>query len=341
MQAVSDAETAVEFDIFTTVPPWFFQDSVTAPFTYHEVLTDIGLAQKTAFQTDLPRTLRDLNAFLPFDKSLIGKLASAVSESGSGLIISDIAPLGIRVAKEVGIPSILVENFTWDWIYHPYIATDSRLESHISYLRDLFNSADYHIQTEPVCCPGAADLKSLPVSRTAKLPADQIRRRLQIPDGAKMVLVTSGGIRQPYKFLRKLNQLPDICFVLPGAGPEPEYRANAIILPHRSDYYHPDLVNAADVVVGKAGYSTLSEIYQAGVPFGYVLRSNFRESTHLANFIAGEMQGVELAESDFSSGKWISQLADLLQMKRLNRTPANGSDQIAGFIHRHIFQEHA
>jgi len=33
------------------------------------------------------------------------------------LSICEIAPMGILVAKETRVPAILVDNFTWDWIY--------------------------------------------------------------------------------------------------------------------------------------------------------------------------------------------------------------------------------
>ena len=62
-------------------------------------------------------------------------------------------------------------------------------------------------------------------------------------------------------------------------------------LPHQSDYYHPDLIRAADVVVGKAGYSTLAEVYHAGTPFGCVGRSGFRETDILEAFMAAHMPG--------------------------------------------------
>ena len=53
MQAISEIDASVEFEIFTTVPSWFFQDSMSASFNCHAVLTDIGLVQKTAFQADV------------------------------------------------------------------------------------------------------------------------------------------------------------------------------------------------------------------------------------------------------------------------------------------------
>jgi UDP-N-acetylglucosamine:LPS N-acetylglucosamine transferase len=126
---------------------------------------------------------------------------------------------------------------------------------------------------------------------------------------------------------------------MPGAGPKMELRDNSIILPIHSNFYHPDLVNASDAVVGKVGYSTLAEVYQAGIPFGYVVRSNFRESEPMAAFIEKNMQGIFLKESDFSSGRWTSKLRDLLNMNRVQRRVINGAEQIGSFIQERVLQE--
>ena len=246
--------------------------------------------------------------------------------------------MGISIASEAGIPSVLVENFTWDWIYEQYASADDRFNRHIEYLRSLFQAAIYHIKTEPVCCCSSADLTTAPVSRKIITSSHRIRKRLGLPETARIVLITSGGINQSYGFLKKLKKLPDIHFVMPGAGPKMEIRDNYIILPHQSDFYHPDLVNACDAVVGKVGYSTLAEVYHAGVPFGYVVRSNFRESGPLAAFIEKQMQGVYLKESDFSSGRWIAKLQDLLNLNRVPRRGTNGAEQIGRFIRDRVLQ---
>ena len=46
------------------------------------------------------------------------------------------------------------------------------------------------------------------------------------------------------------------------------------------------------------GYSTVAETYHAGLPFGYVLRSHFRESAVLQRFIESEMPGAEVPEAE-------------------------------------------
>ncbi len=168
MKALADIDAAVQFEIFTTVPSWFFQDSMATGFNYHHLVTDIGLVQKSAFQADLDDTLRRLNGFFPLATSLIAQTAETIKSLNCVLIICEIAPMGILVAKEAGIPSILVENFTWDWLYQQYTATDSRINRYIDYLQPIFNAASYHIQTEPVCSRKPVDLSTAPVSRKIK-----------------------------------------------------------------------------------------------------------------------------------------------------------------------------
>ena len=334
MQAVFRADDAVHFDIFTSVPCWFFQDSLTAPFSYHELLSDIGLVQKTAFEADLNATLHKLSEFLPFQPLLIKEIAATVRKLNCSIIVCDISPMGIAVAMQAGIPALLVENFTWDWIYQQYvdINTTGPFNGHIDYLQSLFTAVQYHIQTEPVCSPGPADLTTAPVSREIKNPPDRIRKQLGLRRDSKLVLITTGGIKQEYKFLDQLKKLHNITFVLPGAPLRMETRDNLILLPERSDLYHPDLVNASDAVIGKVGYSTLAEVYHAGVPFGYAVRSNFRESGPLVDFIKREMNGVLLDESEFSRGEWRTKLENLLDMPRVQRSAPNGADQIGRFI---------
>ena len=332
MQAVSQIEPSIRFEIFTTTPSWFFQDSLTASFSCHDLLTDIGLVQKTAFLADLNKTLRSLDDFLPFRESLIAEIAATIRNLKCALIVCDISPLGIPVAKAAGLPSVLVENFTWDWIYQPYARTDDRFTAHIEFLRSIFRTVDFHIKTEPFCERSSAALTTSPVSRTIRTSGDEVRKRLGLSPAAKMVLITTGGIAQSYNFLEKLIVLPDVHFVMPGAGLELERQGNLIILPPRSGFYHPDLVNAADAVIGKVGYSTLAEVYHAGVPFGYVTRSSFRESKPMVAFIEKEMHGIFLEELEFSDGSWTAKLYDLLNLSRITRREKNGAEQIGKFI---------
>ncbi len=333
MNAIHERAPGVRFEIFTRVPAWFFQDSVSAPFGYHDVLTDIGLVQKNPLEEDLAETVSRLDGFLPLDPALISRLAAVIKGLGCTLVVCDIAPMGILAAKAAGIPSVLVENFTWDWIYEAYRHRDARFGAHIHAFGEMFRSVDCHIQTRPVCHDrSTADFVSAPVSRKPRTPGRSVRRLLGLPSDAKAVLITMGGIPSRYEFLDRLRQWDTAFFVIPGGSGKPERQGNLILLPHHGKFYHPDLIHACDAVVGKVGYSTLAEVYWAGIPFGHVSRPTFRESAKLADFIRRRMTGAAVGETAFLSGEWAAQLDALLAMHRCQPDGPNGADQIARFL---------
>jgi hypothetical protein len=332
IEAVGTRLAPCHFEIFTTVPSWFFADSLSVPFSWHSVTTDIGLVQENAFTEDIEKTLENLNTFLPFNPALLADLAEQIHHKQCRLILCDIAPLGIAVGLKSGVPSVLVENFTWDRIYAGYPSVAGIMAHHITYLRRIFDKADYHIQTEPVCFRDSADLTVGPVSRGFRTSAPVVRQQLGIPDAKKVVLITTGGIPERHGFLDKLKQCTDTTFILPGSSRSPEVYDNLVLLPHRSVFYHPDLVNASDAVVGKVGYSTIAEVYAAGVPFGHAARYPYPESPGLVDFISKQMRSIAISEADFGSGRWLAILPKLLELPRQPREVSNGSEQIANYI---------
>lgn len=339
MDAVRKTFPSVSFDIFTTVPKWFFDDSFLGRFTYHEFPSDVGLVQKTPFSHDLEETIEKLDRFIPFDPALLSETAELLKRRACRLVVCDIAPIGIPIAAKAGIPSVLIENFTWDWIFEDFIYANARMGRHVDFLRKIYRAVDYHIQASPVCNPQSPDMTTDPISRQVRVPSLRVREELGISPEKKIVLLTTGGVKEKYRFLKSLTSQPGICFVIPGGSERPERHDNLILLPHRSDFFHPDLINAADAVVGKAGYSTIAEVYQSGVPFGYVPRSNFREMAKLVAFIEKEMKGLCISIEDFQVGKWLRKIFQLLDLHRTQRHDHNGSYQAAAIITDLLKQE--
>lgn len=333
MNAWQAIAPATQFEIYTRVPLWFFRDSFIKNFNYHAVLTDIGLVQTSPLHADLKATLQSLDDFMPFAPSWVSQLAQQIKKSQCELVLCDIAPLGIAVAKEAGVPAVLIENFTWDWIYGGYLSQLPQLSKHIHFLKGLIQQADYHIQTQPVCCPASADLITQPVCRPARLSRKEIRKQLNLPQEAPLVLISMGGIPpQHYPFLEQIAKHEKIYFVIPGAGQRRQHQANLVFLPHHSGFYHPDLIHASDMVLGKLGYSTVAEAYWADIPFGYITRASFRESEVLAHFVAQEMNGFAMDEAYFQTGAWVSKLPEYLNLPPIPRSGPNGAEQIARFM---------
>ena len=131
MAAIWERDQSTQFDIFTTIPARFFASSDTFPFNYHPLLTDIGLVQRDPFNENMPETLRRLDELIPFEPPLIAGVAEQLGQLRTDLVLCDIAPMGILVAKEAGVPSVLIENFTWDWIYQGFAENAGELKPYI------------------------------------------------------------------------------------------------------------------------------------------------------------------------------------------------------------------
>jgi UDP-N-acetylglucosamine:LPS N-acetylglucosamine transferase len=145
-------------------------------------------------------------------------------------------------------------------------------------------------------------------------------------------MITAGGVPKSYDFIEKLKNQSATHFIIPGASKSVAIEDNLILLPENSEFFHPDLIHASDAVIGKVGYSTIAEVYHAGLPFGYSARAHYRETEPLVNFIENEMHGFAIGQSEFNNGEWIHRIADLLALPRVQRNASNGADQIAGFI---------
>ncbi len=334
MKAVLDLEPETRFEVFTKVPEWFFRESLGDAFRYHEVLTDIGMVQRTALDEDVPGTVERLNAFLPFAPDHVQELAGMLTSAGCSLVLCDISPLGIAVAQKAGIPSVLVENFTWDWIYNHYANEMPAIRYYSDYFRRLFEVANGRIQTKPVCAVAKADLVTEPIGRASKDRPQKVRARLGISPIHKAVLITTGGIPPTYSFFEELKKHTQAIFVVPGGSQESKRDGNLRLLPHRSEFFHPDLVSACDAVIGKLGYSTVAEVYSSGKPLAFISRPRFRESPVLAEFCRKSFDCLEITAPEFETGTWMEKIPAILKLESKPAVRSNAAQKAAEFILR-------
>ncbi len=313
---------------FTTVPRYLFAQTLTE-FTHHPVMVDVGMVQSSALEADIPATICQLDRLLPFDDDLIKDLAARCAQCA--LVLCDIAPLGIAVAKYAGLPSVLVESFTWDWIYHPYVTRYPGLLPHAQYMANLFSHANYRIQTEPLCAETDRDLYCGPIFRRIKRSKTVLQEQLGCGD-KKLVVVSMGGVFQEIPAHQNMAEYPDIYFLLTGQKETKQIGENIALLAQESGVYNPDLLNAADVVVCKAGYSTIAECCQAGARVISVGRDDFAESAPLQRYLEDQLAGIAITSEMYQRGDWIAHSAQFLLRPKPVAFRENGADKVADFL---------
>ena len=318
MEGIAARLPGSRFTAFTTVPGWFFADSLASgvPLRLESVDVDPGLVQEDALTEDLPATVGELRGRIPFQADVVASLARRVERLRGDAVVCDIAPLGLAVARACGRPSVLIENFTWDWIYRGYLGEHPELAGVADYLSDCFAGADHHVQAEPVCARVPEATLVAPVSRRSRTEPSTVRARLGVPARDTLVVVTMGGVGwSPDRLALRAPGPRSPWVVLPGhpGGHHVDRERRVIRLPSRSEVFHPDLVRAADVVVGKLGYSTVAEVWSAGTRLAFVERPRFRESSVLAGWVRRELSCHRLDPADLETGEWLDVVDELVE----------------------------
>jgi hypothetical protein len=326
LQALQKRITGLKARVFTTLPPTLFERA-GIDYCYHRMSTDVGLVQRDAFTEDLQLTCAKLAELLPYAPSLISRAADLCRSCR--LIVSDISSLGIEVGKAGNIPTLLVENFTWDWIY-AQMAPDSGFEPFIELLSRSYAQADYRVQTDPVCTPVPCDLHCGPMARKQVMRPARIREELAA-DRRKIVLISMGGFAFDPPFIKELRHHEEYLFVIAGQSRSEIIDDNIRLLAIHSGLHHPDLINAADLLICKSGYSTIAECVQTATPICCVATERFAESEVIEHYVSQEMNGEVIERSCFLSGGWLNGLEEMMLRSR-EPLAHNGADQAAELI---------
>ena len=326
-------EQEVKFTIFSNTPKWFFDNSLNFPFEYISSSTDVGLVQTNPFNEDLELTLSELKNFFPYPKKSLKILEQIVIQKNISLIICDISPLGLKIAEILKIPSILIENFTWDWIYESYVDQYPEFGFYISNLQKINNSATIHITCEPYCKIMENSIIVPPIFREQRSKKAEVKEQLGIEDNEKLILISMGGI--PIEKIGRSNkdQFFDYKFVIPIGNLETRTLLNHVIyLPHNHKFFHPDLVNASDVVVGKVGYSTIAETYSLQKPFLFLGRKKFRESKVLEKYVRQNMISESIEFEDLFTNRFYDLIQKISLFREMKMQPENGATLVAKLI---------
>ena len=313
--------------IFASTGAPLFRQTLRDCF-YHHLESDIGFRQSDGFHIDWTATATDLASLLPYSEAVISSAARLCSNCCC--VLCDISALGIVVAARLGIPSILIENFTWDWLYTAQQDRHRGLDEYARYLGAIYGVADIHIQTQPVCLPKTSDYRCAPIYRRCRTTAQTVRRQLP-GKGRKRVLITMGGLGFAPGFLEELQSQPDYFFIIAGQPRQSRPCENVLMMAQSDPLYHPDLIGGVDIVLFKSGYSTLAECCQAGTPSICIQRRGFAESPVLENYARTHLGAHILSQEDFLAGMWLSVLPHL-SLQEHSPATINGADEVAEYL---------
>ncbi|KAJ7649812.1 hypothetical protein FB45DRAFT_986244 [Roridomyces roridus] len=112
----------VQVFIVSSAPKLVFADAIEMGARYRNAHIDPVIVQPLAYRVDRQKSVAALKSFLEKKDAMLETEQVWLKEINADCVLSDAAFLGCLAAKGVGIPAILVTNFTFDSVYS-YLST--------------------------------------------------------------------------------------------------------------------------------------------------------------------------------------------------------------------------
>ena len=320
--------------IRTTAPEIAFYGLPRERVRLERANIDSGVVEQSPLRVDVPGTLVALRQLWERREEIVLQESTYVRQTDIRLIVADVPYLAGAVAKAACRPCVAIGNFTWDWIYEPYLdGTTSR---------ELGDSAanGYSDMDKFFRLPFGHPIRNVPcvvdvplVARRCHREPEEIRSHLGISaDARPVVLIGMRGALQEETLVRVADQNRDLMFLhLQAPTTQPKENLRGIDLGRSVSF--SDLLRVSDAVVCKLGYGIVADTIANATRLLWPARSGFREDEVLAPETPRYVPAREIPLADFASGAWGDHLRELLTASQPETTiAANGGDVIAGHL---------
>jgi hypothetical protein len=287
----------------TAAPAWIFPPEIVV----EPCIIDAGVVQPNSLEIDSGASLERYAAVVAGEGERLTAEAARVQAIGAQAVVADVPSAAFEIAVRAGVPGIGLANFSWDWIYEPFVQAWPQHASLLAHLK-----AQYGRASRLLRLPFNEGLTAFPavedvplIARRSTVARHETRRALGLPLDAPLVLFSFGGHTSDGPDAARLAQLGDYAFVATaatldatdGARARPMRQGkNLFLLPQLANGY-VDLLAACDVVITKPGYGIVADLIANRVPALYVSRGGFREEPVLVRALEEEARAVPLDRS--------------------------------------------
>ena len=325
----------------TTAAPAALADVVGPGVEHHPVALDPGAVEDDTLAVNPARTLAAVQASVDTFRPRLHEEVRFLRDARVTLVLADAPFLAGDVAAAAGVPCVAVTNFTWDWIYEPFLADHPRYARLLDSIRASYGRmrALLRLPWGGACEDRFAEVIDCPlVANSPRLARADVLARLGIGEGdaRPRILIGLRGGMPADALARAAAQSPDYLFLcpqdLPAGSP-----ANLVPVAAGGPLAFADLVAASAAVVSKLGYGIIADCIAARVPILWPDRRHFREDAVSRVAAAPFLNHREIALDALRAGDWRPDLADLLAAPsppQIART--DGAEFVAAEVSRRL-----
>ena len=334
----------------TSAPRRLFDQTVRVPIRFLEGETDTGVVQIDSVRLDEQATIDRAARFYRTLPARAAAEAAILHDHDARLVISDAPPLACTAAAAARIPSAVLSNFTWDWIYEGYDRQLAAAPDLLPALRAAYAQAaeGWRLPLHGGFAPIRRIIDVPFVARHARTDrtARDVRSDLSLPLDKPLALVSFGGYGVAGLRLDQLDCLDEIDVVLTAPAAQLDSIKGPVLRVAEEDIYarglrYVDLVAAVDVVVTKPGYGIIADCVANQTAMLYTSRGRFVEY----DVMVAEMPRFQRCEyidlDSFLAGRWRDPLSRLLRQPPPPERPrTDGAEVVASMIVERLAASH-
>jgi hypothetical protein len=330
----------------TSAPRWLFDRTARVPITLIVGECDTGVLQIDSLRLDEPATIERADAFYRTLDSRALEEARLLDAHDARIVVSDAPPLGCAAAAAASVPSVVLTNFTWDWIYEAYRPHLEEAPALLPAIRSAYRHAEAAWRLPMHGGFATFDtIVDVPfIARHARHPRDVVRRVLGLPLDRPIVLSSFGGYGIIGFDVTALDCLASYGVVLTHRDGSDEVAGVPAGVHQISEsrlygtgLRYEDLVAASDIVATKPGYGILAECIANETAILYTSRGHFVEYDALVEAMPRYVRHGFIEHQDLFGGRWRRALDRIMDSPPPPEHPAtNGAEVIAEMIDRRI-----
>jgi L-arabinokinase len=341
INALGHARPDLRTVIRSAVSPGLLARTVTVPYELRPGPCDSGIVQSSSVTHDDEETVQSAIEYFGNWTSRVEAEIGDLGGSRPAVLVGDIPPVTFEVAARIGVPSIAISNFTWDWIYETHPGMTDAAPWLLPLIRDAYLKASHALELP---FSGGFDVfprrQSLPlVARRPTRARSDTRAHFGLREDRPAVLLSFGGYGLPELNLHEVDCLDGWTVITtdritpqgPPVPPGVAYVVESAFV--GSGFRYEDLVAAADVILTKPGYGIVAECVATGTAMLYTSRGHFREYDVLVEGLRRFARSRFLPQADLFAGRWRDALDALVrQPPPTERMATNGAEVAARLI---------
>jgi L-arabinokinase len=306
--------------VCTTAPAHLFSELPDSALHIRPISIDAGVVEGSdSLSIDVAATVARIEPFLLGRSRLVEAEAEYIRAAKADVVVADIPHLAGDIGARATVPVLGISNFTWDFIYEPFLADHALGRAMLQLMREGYDRMravlrlpfhhEMHFDSQVI------DV-GLVAARSHRNAVDVLSHLgVAKDDTRKRVFVGGRGSTSGEGLREAANASPDYIFCCV-SDVEADWPENTRRIHLGRNLSFSDVVAVSDVVVSKLGYGTLATCVATGTDLLYPPRAGFREDVILRRSAERYLRSRELPLEAFASGHWRRYLEDLRNRER-------------------------